>query len=149
MKFVIDRSKWLRGEGTGDSFLLRPSDGKMCCVGQMCKQLGVSDDILRSRKSVGHLLNSMRKLTSAIVHLKLVIPELHGLLNIFVKVIPINGDDGEVVQEEFLQTAYVINDARSLAGVDGEDLAQAREARLTEIFNEAGHELEFVDSVSV
>lgn len=30
---VIDRSKWLRGEGGGDSCLLRPSDGKMCCLG--------------------------------------------------------------------------------------------------------------------
>jgi hypothetical protein len=33
MKLVIDRSKWLRGEGAEDSYLFRPSDGKMCCLG--------------------------------------------------------------------------------------------------------------------
>lgn len=33
MKLVIDRSKWLRGEGSERSFLLRSTDGKMCCLG--------------------------------------------------------------------------------------------------------------------
>jgi hypothetical protein len=33
MKLVIDRNKWLRGEGTENSCLLRPTDGKMCCLG--------------------------------------------------------------------------------------------------------------------
>lgn len=33
MKLVIDRSKWLRGEGSEKSFLLRSTDGKMCCLG--------------------------------------------------------------------------------------------------------------------
>lgn len=33
-KLVIDRRKWLRGEGTtGKSKLLRTTDSKMCCVG--------------------------------------------------------------------------------------------------------------------
>lgn len=30
---TIERSKWLRGEGTRDSSLYRPEDGKMCCLG--------------------------------------------------------------------------------------------------------------------
>jgi len=33
MKLVIDRQKWLRGEGTEKSYLLRSEDGKMCCIG--------------------------------------------------------------------------------------------------------------------
>jgi hypothetical protein len=33
MKLVIDRSKWLRGEGANPSALLRSEDGKMCCLG--------------------------------------------------------------------------------------------------------------------
>ena len=33
MKLIIDRSKWLRGEGHEGSMLLRPSDSKMCCLG--------------------------------------------------------------------------------------------------------------------
>lgn len=32
-QLVIDRSIWLHGEGVEDSMLLRPSDGKMCCIG--------------------------------------------------------------------------------------------------------------------
>lgn len=31
--FTVKRSKWLRGEGHGNSYLLRPNDGKMCCLG--------------------------------------------------------------------------------------------------------------------
>jgi len=30
---VIDRSRWLRGEGADKSFLHRPEDGKQCCLG--------------------------------------------------------------------------------------------------------------------
>jgi len=32
MKFTVDRKTWLRGEKT-NSYLLRPVDGKKCCVG--------------------------------------------------------------------------------------------------------------------
>lgn len=32
-KLVIDRSKWLRGEGYSVSQLHRERDGKMCCLG--------------------------------------------------------------------------------------------------------------------
>ncbi len=45
MKLVIDRSKWLRGDR--DSYLLRPSDQKMCCVGMYLAQCGVPLDDLR------------------------------------------------------------------------------------------------------
>jgi hypothetical protein len=32
-ELVIDRKRWLRGEGAAASKLLRPEDGKMCCLG--------------------------------------------------------------------------------------------------------------------
>lgn len=32
-KLVIDRSTWLRGEGSDESALLRSDDGMMCCLG--------------------------------------------------------------------------------------------------------------------
>lgn len=32
-KLIIDRSRWLRGEGCDASYLLRPADNKMCCLG--------------------------------------------------------------------------------------------------------------------
>lgn len=37
---VIDRSRWLRGEGSNQSYLLRKDDQKMCCVGFLCQALG-------------------------------------------------------------------------------------------------------------
>ena len=40
-KLIIDRSRWLRGEGVKESFLLRPRDGRMCCLGQACVQAGL------------------------------------------------------------------------------------------------------------
>ena len=42
-KLVIDRQKWLRGEGGGKSMLLRPDDNKMCCLGFYCVQNGLSE----------------------------------------------------------------------------------------------------------
>ncbi len=47
MKFIIDRNKWLRGEGSTASCLLRPEDGKMCCLGLFLKSLGSSDESLK------------------------------------------------------------------------------------------------------
>lgn len=41
-EFVIDVDTWLRGE-RGDSFLLRESDGKRCCVGQWLSARGFPD----------------------------------------------------------------------------------------------------------
>jgi len=43
MKFKIDRRRWLRGEGAENSRLLRVSDGKMCCLGQVALQCGVRE----------------------------------------------------------------------------------------------------------
>jgi hypothetical protein len=37
---TIKRKKWLHGEGTSDSGLLRESDGKMCCLGFLARQRG-------------------------------------------------------------------------------------------------------------
>lgn len=46
MKLVIDRAKWYRGQGSGDSALLL-GDGTMCCLGFYAKALGAADrDIL-------------------------------------------------------------------------------------------------------
>jgi hypothetical protein len=48
-ELVIDRKRWLRGEGGAVSKLLRPSDGKMCCLGFYGRALGFSPD------EIGHL----------------------------------------------------------------------------------------------
>lgn len=42
MAVVIDRSKWLQGEYF--SFLLRPRDGRMCCLGFVAKACGATNE---------------------------------------------------------------------------------------------------------
>jgi hypothetical protein len=48
-EFVIRRSVWLRGEGPMNSMLLRPSDGKQCCVGIYLSACGVPNEALEHR----------------------------------------------------------------------------------------------------
>lgn len=43
-KFTVTRHNWLRGEGGDDSRLLRPEDGKMCCLGHISLQCGITQD---------------------------------------------------------------------------------------------------------
>lgn len=52
-KLVIDRSKWLRGEGSDKSELLREEDGKMCCLGFYLEQCGVSRDNISGKRIPG------------------------------------------------------------------------------------------------
>lgn len=49
MKFQIIRKNWLRGEGGENSYLLRPSDKKMCCLGFFC----LAEGILKKRDILG------------------------------------------------------------------------------------------------
>lgn len=41
MQLTIKRSKWLRGEGSPESRLLRAKDGKMCCLGFLAIALDI------------------------------------------------------------------------------------------------------------
>lgn len=50
--FIIDRTNWLRGEGSKASRLLRPTDEKMCCVGIYLKACGVPRDQLLDTAAV-------------------------------------------------------------------------------------------------
>ena len=49
MELMIDRLRWLRGETDKDSYLLRASDNKMCCLGFLALQCGYTlEDITDS-----------------------------------------------------------------------------------------------------
>lgn len=48
----VDRRRWLRGDY--ESFLLRPSDNKMCCLGFVCLELGASEDEIRGVAEPGN-----------------------------------------------------------------------------------------------
>lgn len=95
MKFTIHRSKWLRGEGGAKSRLLRPEDGKMCCVGQICLQLGVPEEKIRDQGSV----------YSA------------GVGDVFIKA---GFPDGNVRSDPVLQPLYAINDYEGMHPTDRE-----------------------------
>jgi hypothetical protein len=51
MKLTIDRSQWLRGEGSENSYLLRKKDDKMCCLGFFSLQCGFDYLEIRGIKS--------------------------------------------------------------------------------------------------
>lgn len=57
LEITVDRSTWLRGEGTLKSYLLRSDDGKMCCLGSFCLQMGVSVIDIKGVKSPATILN--------------------------------------------------------------------------------------------
>jgi hypothetical protein len=46
MKLVIDRTLWIRGEPASHSYLLRPNDGKSCCLGFLGCAIGINRDTL-------------------------------------------------------------------------------------------------------
>lgn len=50
MKLVIDRTKWIRGEAVERSFLIRPEDGKSCCLGFLGCAIGISRETLWSKR---------------------------------------------------------------------------------------------------
>ena len=51
VSFQVSRSKWLRGEGYENTFLLREKDGKMCCLGFLAMSLGNSTKRLKNTPS--------------------------------------------------------------------------------------------------
>ena len=57
MKWIIKRSKWLRGVDSVDSRLLR-DDGLMCCIGQICRQMGVPDEKLLDKSFARHVFTT-------------------------------------------------------------------------------------------
>lgn len=53
MDLIIVRSRWLRGD-KNNSFLLRSSDKKMCCMGFLAKELGASDEEILNKQLLSH-----------------------------------------------------------------------------------------------
>jgi len=57
--FVVDKSKWLRGEGGSASYLCRPSDGKMCILGLFGESLGIPRQAMKGQKRPGAVKSSL------------------------------------------------------------------------------------------
>lgn len=137
-KVTVDRSKWLRGEGPMDSFLLRATDGKMCCLGFVLQQAyGKTDDELLQFKAPSCTRRSRPDGTREDERL-----ERPG------RGTPLNSPDGyEEIQA--IANAMEVNDLRA------KDFAitphamwvtdeESRERRLIELLATVGIELEFV-----
>jgi hypothetical protein len=57
MKFTVNRSTWLRGEGYEHSALLRQVDGKMCCLGFFCLASGLKPYDIINREAPQRLID--------------------------------------------------------------------------------------------
>lgn len=117
MKFTIDRSKWIRGKDRGMSYLLRPADGKRCCVGFYLQACGLTDEQLSNRCYADSYDQNLRK-----DDLPAGTEWLH---------ISRSKEGGDSV--------YYVNDDMELTETEREERIAARFAR-------EGHEVEFVDS---
>jgi hypothetical protein len=54
-KLTINRTEWLRGEGSMYSYLRRASDQKKCCIGILLCALDVKEETLLSKHAVQDL----------------------------------------------------------------------------------------------
>lgn len=121
--FTIDRSKWLRGEGDGDSALLRPRDGKMCCLGFYLESCGLTPAQLEGRDAPSEVVNAPESAEW--------LYDSAGALRL----------QHKRVQSDVCMQLMDINDSES---EDAED----REAFITKAFAEQGIKVTFVNGAS-
>lgn len=112
-KLTIDRSKWLRGEGAGDSYLLRERDGKMCCLGFWCLVKGLTAEQITGRTTPSQIPNVLEAAPSTK-------PLLESCCS---------GDAGHFADSDLCNALTETNDAQTLTEA-------AREAQLTEQFRD-------------
>lgn len=118
MKLIIDRQTWLRGEGWDDSFLLRPEDGKMCCLGFLSDQCGVPLKAISDAQTPVDLSAIHRSLLPEFLFREL-------------------EDDRDVHSKECMELMQ-INDNQNLDPKERED-------KLTEVFTANGIEVQFIN----
>ena len=127
MKFRIDRSKWRSGNegnyaiGLGNTFLLNEK-GFMCCLGQVEKQLGLSDENIENKSWP---CSTKRKNILSNYN-----PDcVEGYM-------PLGMSFDGYENTELSNIAMKINDDQELS-------VKKREKKLIALFKEYGHELEF------
>lgn len=111
-KLTIDRSKWLRGEGANDSYLLRERDGKMCCLGFWCLMHGLTAEDISNHETPADIPNALE-----------VAPFAEPLMMTCCG----GHDDRHLVTSDLGEALTVTNDK---VGMDDAD----REAKLIELF---------------
>ena len=125
--FTIERSKWLRGEGSDRSKLLREEDGKMCCLGQVMRQLGFSNETLMDQGAPTDVDGDCP--VEALVELD---SEEVGC-----------DEDGDPIIERTRGSHEAVYSMMSVNDEPGSD--ELREKQLSELAQQAGFSLKFVD----
>ena len=125
----IDRTLWLRGEK--DSSLFRPEDGKSCCVGLVCAELGVP------KEKMAHI-GTIDDLTSE----KVVVPLEFVIENESYHECNCDSceesDTRQYTEKHYLSDMYSINDDLATDDVD-------KERKLIPLFASVGLEVEFIN----
>ena len=120
-KLTIDRTKWGRGKGSEDSLLLRPSNGKMCCLGFLSLHVGLSEEDISFEKTPDSVLNKK----GCLIHSSLIKLELNKIFS-------------SISTTEVCQELMYFNDTTSLT-------EEVREERLKLRFLQIGYEVEFIN----
>jgi len=115
MEFTVKRSRW--GHGDDNGFLLRGEDSKMCCLGFVCRQVGMGRKQILNKAMPDELDPKLRdKLIGALTFKR--------------------GQD--VKDYKWLNQAAKINDSLDLK-------PEETERKLKSIFSKHGHTLKFID----
>jgi len=124
LKVIVDRKRWLRGEGATNSSLLRERDGKMCCLGFACLAAGHTEDEIRGRL-----------IPSALAAPK--VPGMEAVKGFYSYGITLSGG-ARPIESDRMGEAMSINDNAYF-------MESVRESKLIAIFDDLGMELSFVD----
>jgi hypothetical protein len=115
MQFTIERAKWLRGET--DSWLLRPKDQKMCCLGFFCLAAGIERDRIWMKTTPQVLCRDEEQIPH----------ELQGLVDSM----------GKPTNSALCTSLIEVNDDNSITD-------EEREQGIIRLFAKIGHEVTFV-----
>jgi len=113
MKVRVDRQRWLRGDL--NSFLLRESDKKMCCLGFAALAAGATKDEINGLTSPANIPT--------------ILPDL----------VTKDYDDSDYFDNKIADQLMLVNDTESITN-DSE-----REAKIIELGNEVGIQFEFIN----
>lgn len=129
-KLIIDRSKWLRGEGETASKLLRERDGKMCCLGFYLLSCGLEPDMIQGRGTPG-----------AVYKYRELYPEEHQGEPVPAWTYEYHNDEDEYYNTFIVRDLIRANDEWVDDLIGGE---KGREERITALFATQGIEVEFI-----
>lgn len=132
MKLTIDRSRWCRGDE--NPYLLRESDGRMCCLGFFLRACGLPEDRIKGLAEPQHPFEGGAP--SAIP----------GPATFLVVHEEIEADEGEEDESYFdYGPSDVASDLMTLND-DPQVTEDYRERRIAEVFAKHGHDVVFVDA---